>query len=185
MRTFIAIELPEPIRRELAALGAALRQSGVRASWVTADRIHLTLRFLGEIDPEDADHLSEILTQHYAGHESFRLRVAGVGAFPNLKRPSVVWVGVGPSEGGLSSAHAIAETAAQTIGLAPEKKRFNAHLTLARVREARDIAPLVELITRHSGFCGGEFDVTGVALFSSKLTPNGPVYKRLKDFLFR
>lgn len=184
MRTFIAIELPGEIKEALAGLVGRLRQSDVRASWVTPERMHLTLRFLGEIETVDAEKLGELLAARYAALKPFTLRVAGTGAFPSLGRPSVVWVGVGPLVGGLADAQSIAEEGAWAIGAAPEKKPFHPHLTLGRVRDDRALEPLVERLKREDGFDAGEFAVRAVSLFSSQLRPQGPIYRPLGSFPF-
>ena len=184
MRTFVAIELPPHIRDALAELSAELRKVPVRASWVQPDRIHLTLRFLGKISPEIVERLGDMLAQDYAGHECFTLRVKGAGAFPGFRKPRVVWAGVEPVEGTLTSAHRIADQAAKAVGVPQDSKRFNPHLTLARIRDIANAEPLGTALESHRSFNGGAFEVRRVALFSSRLTPKGAVYQQLREFPF-
>lgn len=182
MRTFIAIELPPAIGSALAALIERLRRSGVRAAWVRPENIHLTLRFLGEIDEASANRLGERLALSYQDVKPFHLFVRGAGVFPNLRRPAVLWAGVEPLEGGLRQVQSIAESGAAFIGLAAEARLFNPHLTIARIRDPREAGSLDEYIASERGFDGGAFHVAGVSLFSSQLTPKGPVYRRLREF---
>lgn len=182
MRTFVAIETPESIRAALAELSQRLRRSGVHASWVKPQAMHLTLRFLGEITPEAAAQMGDVLATGYGGLGSFELRVAGLGAFPNLHNPAVVWVGVGPLEGDLSKAQCIAEEAALAIGLKREKRPFHPHLTLARIKDSKAGERLASHLARERTFDGGAFTVSAVSLFSSTLTPRGPIYRQLREF---
>ena len=184
MRAFVAIELPEAIREGMGVLNDRLRRCGVRASWTRRDRMHLTLRFLGDISDEAAGRVGEHLLKGAAGLDAFRLHVSGVGAFPNLRRPSVVWAGIGPLEGGLKGAHAVAEEAAEAIGLRPDRKPFHPHVTLARIRDARDAEPLMECLRSEANFDGGEFHARGMSLFSSQLTPHGPIYTCVQECPF-
>ncbi|MCP4640452.1 MAG: RNA 2',3'-cyclic phosphodiesterase [bacterium] len=185
MRSFVAVELPEAIRAELAALVRRLRDSGARASWVKPDRMHLTLRFLGDVTDDQLAAMGERLTQSLAGVSPFDLRVGGVGAFPNPRRPSVIWAGIQPMDGPLAEVQAACEDAARAIGLKGEKRPFRPHLTLARVRDHRDAGNLAPLLLREHTYDGGSFSVNGVSLFTSTLTPHGPIYDRVREISFR
>lgn len=184
MRTFVAIELPEVVHAALEDLKGRLRDAGVRASWVKAGNIHLTLRFLGEIDEDQSARIVDMLESEYASVRPFVLQVRGVGAFPNARRLSVLWVGCEPADGPLERVQQAAETAARAVGLAPEAKAFRPHLTIARVKDWRAAGPVSEALDRAKDFDAGEFDAAGVALFRSRLMPAGAVYERLKEFRF-
>jgi len=184
MRAFIAVELPDAVHAALEDLKGRFRCAGVRASWVKPGNIHLTLRFLGEIDEDQAGRIIDILDSEYACVRPFTLQVCGVGAFPNARRPSVLWVGCEPAEGPLERVQQAAETAARAVGLAPEAKVFRAHLTLARVKDWRASGPVSEALDQAKGFDAGEFEAAGVALFRSRLMPSGAVYERLREFRF-
>jgi 2'-5' RNA ligase len=184
VRTFIAIELPEEVRSAIGALSTRLRAADARATWVRPENVHLTLRFLGDLDGERIGTISGILAGAYKGMTPFTLCVRGTGVFPNPRRPSVVWAGVETLEGGLAQAQLAAESAARAIGLPPEEKRFHPHLTLARIRDGRAAGPLIEALEREQGFDGGEFTVRSVSLFSSRLTPHGSIYSRVQEFVF-
>ncbi len=182
MRTFIAIQLPEEIKEVLEELSGRLRKSGARANWVNPANVHLTLRFLGEISPEQVERIADLLAEGYSGTARFEVRVAGVGAFPNSHRPAVIWAGVGPLEGGLGRVQAVAEQAACAIGLAPEKRPFHPHLTLARIKDPQQGKRLIPYLEREESSYGGAFIVSGVSLFSSTLRPQGPLYQCLREF---
>lgn len=184
MRTFIAIELPDAVKDALRSLIDRLGRSRAHASWTKPERMHLTLRFLGDVPDEDIRRLAGFLTSRYAGGDTFELRVQGVGAFPNARKPSVVWAGVTPLEGALARVQAIAEDGARSIGLKPEKRPFRPHLTLARVRDVRQAGDLPKRLGAERDFEAGSFSVSSVSLFSSELTRSGPIYERIEEFRF-
>ncbi|MBN2307849.1 MAG: RNA 2',3'-cyclic phosphodiesterase [Candidatus Hydrogenedentes bacterium] len=184
MRTFIAIELPDTARQALAKLSRRLQACPMRASWAKPENMHLTLRFLGDIEEPDVDTIREILAAAYAGAESFDLDVRGTGVFPNASKPSVVWAGVVPIEGPLKRVQAAAEEAACAIGLKPERRRFHPHVTLARIKEPARSGSLAALLVREQAFDGGSFSVGSVSLFSSRLDAGGAVHTRLQEFAF-
>jgi len=184
MRCFLAIELPVEISDRLAQLGARLRRCPVRATWVRAEHMHLTLRFLGETDDDACGAVVAHLRACMRGVAVFELHVQGAGAFPNARRPSVVWAGAGPLTGALETVQARCEEAARLAGLAPESKPFHPHITLARVKDRQPSPELTHAIERERAFTAGEFVVRGVSLFSSELTPRGPVYTRHEEFSF-
>lgn len=182
MRRFLAIELPEPVRDALAGLRTRLRAAGGNASWPRPENLHLTLRFLGDITDEQAEDCRTALRTALAGLARPRLTVAGVGAFPNLRRPSVIWAGVQTEEEALAVIQGRCEAAARALGLDAETKPFRAHITLARVKPGPVPGALVRAIEAAAGFAGGEFTARGVALFSSVLRPQGAVYTRIEEF---
>lgn len=182
MRTFVAIEFSDAVRSKLCELGARLRRSGANASWVKPEHLHLTLRFLGEIDESLAGRICDLLLLKYAGLRIFELTVQGVGAFPAIHKPAVVWAGVSPLEGGLEEAYRHADAAAGEIGVAPEGRPFHPHATLARVRQPSRLQALVTAIEKERSFNAGGFTVRAVSLFRSELTPRGSIYTRLQEF---
>lgn len=182
MRAFIAIELPESLRVQLGELVARLRKTGVRASWVRPDRMHLTLRFLGDVTEEQVAALTESLTESCQGVAPFSLNCRELGAFPKLRKPSVVWAGISPLEPDLAQVQSAAETSARACGLTPERKSFHPHVTLVRIKDPRNASALVRAVELEGDFTAGAFEVSHVSLFSSELTPHGPIYTRIRDF---
>ncbi len=135
MRLFVAINLPDALRRAAFDAAAPLRELAPRASWVPEARLHLTVKFLGERADADVARLADALMAVAAGHRAMPLRVAGAGAFPNLRRPRVVWIGV-ESDPRLELLHHDVEEVLGTLGVELEGKPFRPHLTLGRLREA-------------------------------------------------
>ncbi len=182
MRSFIAIEVPDNIKTAIEELSGRLRASGTKASWVKPDNIHLTLRFLGSIEERRVNLISERLNIEYRDVAPFTLRVSGVRTFPNVHKPSVVWVGLEPAEGPLAVTQEIAETAAIATGFPRETKPFRAHMTVARIRNKLKLGNLIEALESEKDFSTEPFTVDTVALFSSDLTRNGSIYTKLGEF---
>jgi 2'-5' RNA ligase len=185
VRTFIAIELPAPVKERLGALVDSLRNSGARITWVKPEAMHLTLRFLGDVDSEPLERLCEDLRTSLADASRFELAVHGLGAFPNLRRPSVLWSGIVPQGDELFRVQAATEQAARGIGLLPETKAFHPHVTLARIKDPTEAGKIMPQWNPERAFEGGTFAADGVMLFSSTLTPRGPEYRLVQEFSLR
>lgn len=135
MRLFLALELPAATADEIAAAVAPLRgdpTSGI--SWVPTHKLHLTLKFLGDADEARVAALAQASDRVAARYHPFEMELAGVGAFPNFRRPRVVWMGV-ESEPRLELLHHDVELAASAAGYEVEGRPFRPHVTLARMRE--------------------------------------------------
>ncbi len=182
MRAFVAIEVPEEARATVEALIERLRVVGRGVTWVRMDHMHLTLRFLGEIDHAACAQFAADLAARLQGRGAIELRVTGVGAFPSLRRPSVLWVGAKEETGLLDVIQREAELAAQAAGIAPESKRFHPHLTLGRVKDPEAGRRAGALLEAEPPFDAGAFCVEQVVLFESTLTPRGPIYRRVQEF---
>jgi 2'-5' RNA ligase len=167
IRLFVALQLPEAVRERLVAL-----QGGVPgARWASQEQMHLTLRFIGEVDGNVAHDIDDALAGIRA--PSFTLELAGVGEFGG-KNPRALWAGVRPNEALLHLQKKI-ETALQRIGLPPESRKFSAHVTLARMKGAPR-EKIVQFLTHHALFASGPFPVSDFVLFSSHLSHGGSIY---------
>jgi len=180
VRCFVAVEVDDP--GGLDALGsfqAGLVGSGGDLKPVERENIHLTLKFLGDVE----DGLLEEVKRVVGGlsFEPFRMTLAETGAFPNLRKPRVIWAGV--SEGGDELAAIFGEVEAGFVGLGfkREGRRFSPHITIARVRSGRNRDWLMEEVLRHRDADFGSFEVGSVKLKRSVLTPRGPVYSTLAE----
>ncbi len=173
MRAFVAIDLPERIRIQLSELSQRLRVPGLRASWSPPQNLHLTLRFLGDVSDDRLACIGDHLDSALGSMPSFPLHIAGLGAFPSLRNPSVVWVGAGPLEGWLQAVQTAAEQSARSIGLPRETRKFHPHITLARIKDRQGVAALKSRIVAERDIDIGEFSVRCVSLYTSQLTPKG------------
>ena len=185
-RTFIAIELPPDIRHRITEHIDQLRTAfpQVRASWSRAHNLHLTLKFLGDIPVSRIASLSDACDEAARHVAPFELLVKGCGTFPPHGKPKVLWIGieeVAASSGGrnsLLSLHAALEGRCAAAGFARESRAYHPHLTLARLREARDSRPLAEQ-HKKIDFAPQTFAVTEIVLFRSELSSQGSKHTAL------
>jgi 2'-5' RNA ligase len=180
LRVFCAVELPEEVREQAADHAARLRErfGEARASWPRAENLHLTLKFLGEIERGRIEALTRAAARAAARSEAFRLTVAGAGAFPPRGPARVLWLGVADASGGLARLHGHLEDECAHEGFTREARPFHPHLTLARLRApqgARELARLHE----EMGFAALAFNVTELVLMRSELGPGGSRYTPL------
>lgn len=190
IRTFLAVELPPPLKQALARLQADVRNRisrelspAMRIQWVRPDAIHLTLKFLGDIPEEQVDVLKSVVGNILGSVTPFSIEVAGLGVFPDLRAPRVLWVGLSGGDGpaGLSHLATTIELSVAALGYPPESRPFNPHLTLARIKEgSREVGRALARIGLLDGNVQlGRLDVRTVALIQSELRPSGSVYTKL------
>lgn len=179
MRTFVALPLPGSLRPAVKALAGRLAKCGADFKWVEEENFHVTLRFLGEIPSADLSSVQEAL-KALASFPAFPARMGEVGAFPSTRSPRVVWLGF--QQGGREMTE-IAQALEKELGrrhFPPEEKPFHAHLTLGRQRSSRGLEGLVSLLNERTAVEAPAFLLEEVVLFSSTLTPQGPVYRVLQ-----
>lgn len=179
LRAFVAIKLDPELKKTINSFEATVKNkapSGLR--WVKADLLHLTLKFLGDITPKEAEELSKILGQVVMNRPPFELQVAGTGAFPNWRNPRTLWVGINKNDK-LMSLFQHLDFEIATLGFSPEGKPFTPHLTLCRVSESvdpRTVQPLQKEFEGFSTISLPTWKVNEVVLFKSQLQPGGPIY---------
>ncbi|MBN1450884.1 MAG: RNA 2',3'-cyclic phosphodiesterase [Anaerolineales bacterium] len=183
LRAFIAVEIPpeihQAIESETAPLRVALDASLVR--WVPTDNIHLTLKFLGDVSPANVEMLSQMLSMEVSQHSTFVLKFGGLGAFPNPKRPRVIWIGIQAPAGLEALQHGI-EAAAATLGYPSEERPFSPHLTIGRIKQNAGSAGVQKIrnaLEQTKVGALGTTQVSAVHLLKSDLKPSGAVYTRL------
>ena len=168
IRLFIAVDIPEPVRLRLSLL-----QGGVPgARWSPSENLHLTLRFIGDVDGAAADDVDGVLCGLSA--HGFDLTLKGAGEFGGREGRSL-WAGVAASEGLLRLVAKI-ESALQRMGLKAETRKFTPHVTLARLKDA-PLAKVQEFVAHHSLFDSGQFGVKAFGLYSSHQSSKGSVYR--------
>lgn len=187
IRAFIALEMPDKIRRALDEISFRLRKdlSEVPLRWVPVDHMHLTLKFLGDISPEQVPAITSVLEEETASLSPFDLSVHGLGVFPNLQRPRVLWVGVNLSQGAKEFQREI-ESEVSKLGFSTERRPFSPHLTLARVRghaRSADLARIREVMTGTENSAPVVDLADTITLFRSDLKPSGSVYNALSKLV--
>lgn len=182
IRTFIAIELAAPILEKLGDLQSRMQRDlpPTLLRWVRPEGIHLTLVFLGDIQAEQVDPIAEALAEACAGHAPFTVSVTGMGCFPNVRRPRVVWIGVEELSGALVHLQHDIDRALVPLGFRPEARAFSPHLTLGRVKEGgRQALEALGAYVERAKVHIGEMEVKAVHLIRSDLRPSGAVYTEL------
>jgi 2'-5' RNA ligase len=175
MRAFIALELSDEVRAELARLESALKETAADVKWVKPENIHLTLKFLGNIEEAKAEEVTAVLNNIASRNHAFEISLFKLGGFPSLNYPRVIWVGIGKGCGETDKIAKSIEDELEKIGFPKENRPFNAHLTLGRVKSGRNKAELKEKLLAlelRRASCA----VSHITLFESKLTPHGPIY---------
>ncbi len=176
MRVFVAIN---PTAKEQGRVWRAsrnLREQDYPMRWAWPENIHITLKFLGEVEDKHVSEVSAAVDRAVSGFDVFQLVVRGFGAFPSLRRPQVLWAGVEANRT-LQSVHDQLEGALEGLGFAREKRSFHPHLTLARAKRgarAGDLRGLSELVGKIE--YTGRFEVRSIDVMRSQLTRSGAVY---------
>ena len=179
IRSFIAIEVPELLRVKMEGVQRDLRRTGADVKWVRPEGIHLTLKFLGSISPEETEKISQAIAPIVAHWAPFFLRIRGLGCFPSARNPRIIWLGIDQGVEAVLALQKAIENGASAEGFAPEDRPFKAHLTLGRVRSPKGRAALNECLDPHKDVEIGVFRADQVYLFKSELRPSGAVYTKL------
>jgi len=175
LRCFIAIEIPDSIKSEVGGVIDAMKKCGGDIKWVTASKIHITLKFLGNTPETALPEIQDSLRSAVSPYMSFYIKICGTGVFPNRKYPRVIWAGIEDSQT-MKNLKKDIENAMTAYGYQKEDRDFTPHLTLGRVRSQKGvIATLLELDTFKSKDFG-ETEVDIVKLMKSELKPQGPEY---------
>ena len=183
LRTFIAINIPPVIQKSIQLQINHLRKTvgDFPVRWVPVQNIHLTIKFLGDISPDDVDTLTQILRTEASSRPAFSINIIGLGSFPNSKRARVLLIKTQTSAE-LDALQVGIESACSRVGFRPESRRFNPHLTIGRVR--RGISP-ADQMKIHKTLNEVKIDSQGIArvdsvhLYKSELKPTGAVYTKL------
>ena len=182
LRTFIAIPLEIQIIRALQKLHQNLRSLPVDVTWISPQSIHLTLKFLGNVEESRVDDIGESIQRGIAGVKPWTIEVKKIGTFPAIRNPRVVWVGLNDPGAGLVTLQQRIEAEVTALGFEKEKRTFTPHLTLGRVRSSKGKADLAAFIIDERERSFGEMEVNRIVLYKSDLRPTGAIYTALKAF---
>ncbi len=180
VRTFVAVEAGPAVRRRTAELIDRLRPAASTVKWVDPQQLHMTLKFLGELQLSRSAAVCDAVAAAVAAIPSFSLAVRGLGAFPHARRPSTLWIGAGDGAEKIVALQAAVAAALADLGFRPESRQFRPHFTIGRVRRGGPPPPaLRDQLREEAEFDGGAMAVTEAVVFSSELTPTGPIYSTL------
>jgi RNA 2',3'-cyclic 3'-phosphodiesterase len=183
IRTFIALPTVPEIQNQIATIQAELKGSQADVKWDSPDKFHITLKFLGDVESSQIDQISSSITSLVKAATPFEVIYHGVGAFPNLHNPRVIWIGITPQPV-LIELQTKLESACVELGFPPEERPFHPHITLGRVKGNRNIDCLTEA-TKTCTFEPMKMHCPEVVLMKSDLRPGGSIYTILDSFPFQ
>lgn len=180
IRSFVAVEIGSKVRDGAAELIEKLRAAGADVKWVSLHNLHLTLKFLGDVDAREIHRVCQAVEKAVAGAARFEFEVRGAGAFPNANRPRTVWLGISAGQSELIDLNQRIEPPLEKLGFRREARRYEPHLTIGRVRRGGPgVAELGQLIREQAEAEVGRAAVAEVIVFSSQLDRSGPTYEAL------
>lgn len=179
IRSFIAIEIPEEIKKGLSGIQDVLKRTGAEVGWTKSEGIHLTLKFLGDVEEDRLEDIKKAIEVATEGISNFVLEAGGIGVFPNTKYPRVLWIGIKDRGDTLKNLHEAIERETGKLGFKHEDRTFSPHLTLGRVRSQKNREILIKSFEEFDKIELGAFDVREVSLMKSDLSPKGAVYTQL------
>ena len=180
-RVFIAVEIEnEDVLRKLINFKDSLEATGAELKVVEDENIHLTIRFIGEV-PQDTVKMIQDKMKILKDIPAFTMYVKGVGAFPSVSRPRVIWAGIISGIEQLKEIRRRIESDLRKLGIKPDTHEFVPHITLARVKGRRNIDRVIKMINAYQDYDFGETSVTKVKLKRSILRPQGPLYMDLYE----
>lgn len=181
IRSFMSFDIENPaVRNKLAKTQTLLVQAGADVKLVETENIHVTMRFLGDLSSGLVDKVFEEMKK--VQFTPFKIQLKGVGVFPSLSYPRVVWVGIREGTNELRSVFEQLEPRLQGIGFAADEHGFSPHLTIARVRSGRNKAQLADFVKQNAELDFGTISGECLRLKRSVLSPKGPTYSTLKEF---
>jgi 2'-5' RNA ligase len=177
VRLFVAVHLPDEMKKELYASFSGAVTGRVRGlRFVPPANVHITLKFLGETDEGIIPLIEEKLKAVAGEYGSFTINVGGAGAFPDVKRPRVVWAGVREGRGRLAELAKAVEHALEPLGFKAEQRPFRGHITVARIKNPAAAKAVGQIVAANEGRDFGSFEVESFSLVKSELKPDGAVY---------
>lgn len=182
MRTFIGIRISEEVKKNIYDVAQKVSLKLREARVVPPENLHITLKFLGEVEESRLEVIKDILGNICNGFKPLKLQIKGLGVFPNGKEVRVLWAGV-DSGGFLKSLNIEIEEEFKKLGF-PKEKRFKEHITISRFKSAPNLSVLQNLIDKYSDYSFGNMSVKNVEFIQSILTGSSPVYKVLFEAPF-
>ncbi len=185
MRTFIAIELGKEIKEVLSKIQSELKNAAADVKWVYPENIHLTLKFLGEVKEEKIPKIIQCLKEICNTINPFNIEIKDTGAFPDMKSPQVIWVGIEEGKEKLLELVELMEDILVKLKFPKEERKFSAHITIGRVKSLKNKGVLSQKINALQFGSPAHQEVKSIILFKSTLTPKGPIYEKLSEENFK
>ncbi len=186
IRSFMAFELAPEIREQIRTISTELQKTRIPVRWVKVDNIHLTIIFLGSVDEDKIDDIKEKVNSAVKRFPIFKIRINGVGVFPNWRRPRVIWVGLNGEIERLSKFRDELQAELKVLGLKEEKRPYRPHLTIGRFKgPSNKDEELKWIIDRYHDISSDLQYLDELILFKSDLKPDGPIYTKMAAWPLR
>lgn len=179
IRTFVAIPIPDDIRRRALDVATRLAAVAPEVKWVEPQSLHWTLNFLGNVEQREIGEIAAAVAEGALECETFEISLRGAGAFPSPDRPRTLWLGAGEGRDMMIALQSSIEKSLELLGFRGEARRFTPHLTIGRPGRGEPSRALAQELAALADFDGGKMFVDEVILYSSELTREGPVYDPL------
>ncbi len=180
IRTFVAVDVGKDVRQTAEELIGEFSGIPADVKWVEPENMHLTLKFIGEVDAREVHHVCGAVKEAAQGVEPFGLAIRGTGAFPNARRPRTIWLGAGDGAQQLGLLAERIESGLEKIGYRREARRFTGHLTIGRIRRGGPgVNEIGDLVQEYADFDIGRVAIDEAIVFSSELTRSGPIHQVL------
>mgnify|MGYP001363763843 CR=1 FL=1 len=179
LRTFIAVAIPDDLRKRAQSVAQQLAPIAGNVKWVEPQSMHWTLQFLGNVPEREIGEVCAAVAEGALDVEPFELQIRGASAFPTPDRPRTIWLGVGQGREQMIALQAAVERALEPLGFRGEARRYTPHLTIGRPGRGDPSSQLAAALAELSNFDGGSMLVDEVTIFSSQLRREGPEYNVL------
>ena len=185
IRTFIAIELDSAIQETIRHIEELLKKTGIDAKWVKPNDIHLTLKFLGDTPIDKIEPIVQIIQTTAQTSQIFSIELTQLGAYPQIEKPRVIWIGVNRGRDETKKIVLLLKEELEKIGFVKEKRDFDPHVTIGRLRSAQNHFALFKAIKEFQINPTITQEVTHITFLKSTLTPQGPIYETLQKIDFK
>ena len=184
IRTFICVPVPLSVKKTVGGFIKELKARGGDVKWVSPDNMHLTLKFIGDVEKTFIEEIASHTAEAVASFSQFPVEIGGTGAFPNLSRPKVLWVGISRGSDKLRDLAYAVDQSLEKIGIEKDKRQFSGHLTIGRVRSLKGIEHVAESMNKN-GFKPQIFNAEAVYVMKSVLDSHGPIHSVLNTINLR
>jgi len=181
MRLFIAVEIPDEIKKNIVERINELKPVEAVVKWVAKENLHITLKFLGWVEEKDLDKLIKMTSKAVESFNRFKVNFAGLGTFPEGKAPRVVWVGMGEGAEEMGKLAEALENKLSRAGFRSEPRGFKPHLTIGRIKAKKGVDNLKTNLAAIKEPKFGETEVDSLFIMKSTLTSKGPIYEKIKE----
>lgn len=182
IRSFLAFPVSRELKEDLRHILNDLQQTRADVKWVGLENIHLTLKFLGDIEEIDLEKISSVLSEPCCGFDPIVSHLSGIGVFPDLRRPRIVWAGLDDPKKKFQGMVEVLEDRLEKLGIAKDDHPFKPHVTLGRVRSSANLKNLIQTIQQITFEGQNQQTFEKIILYKSTLTQQGPIYEALKEF---